>query len=204
MKYIIAIIQPDRLDEVLALLLAKNIQLVTVSNVVGRGRQKGIAEVYRSHKEAGTLLKKVKLEIAVNDNFVEATIDAILTGARTGQIHAQIAVEVLVGEAQTTSDCDQHARGLGACRHVPEPPVVNLLVRHLGGERVVSGDRELAERRELVGADGADYRRGLANSHAGNHHHRSRPQGTDHSQQGIHHRPGAELDAHRPRQPGGD
>lgn len=85
MKYIIAIIQPDRLDEVLALLLAKNIQLVTVSNVVGRGRQKGIAEVYRSHKEAGTLLKKVKLEIAVNDEFVKPAMDAITEGARTGQ-----------------------------------------------------------------------------------------------------------------------
>lgn len=85
MKYIIAIIQPDRLDEVLALLLAKDIQLVTVSNVVGRGRQKGIAEVYRSHKEAGTLLKKVKLEIAVNDEFVKPAMDAITEGARTGQ-----------------------------------------------------------------------------------------------------------------------
>jgi len=85
MKYIIAIIQPDRLDEVLALLLAKDIQLVTVSNVVGRGRQKGIAEVYRSHKEAGTLLKKVKLEIAVNDDYVKPAMDAITEGARTGQ-----------------------------------------------------------------------------------------------------------------------
>lgn len=85
MKYIIAIIQPDRLDEVLALLLAKNIQLVTVSNVVGRGRQKGIAEVYRSHREAGTLLKKVKLEIAVNDEFLKPAMDAIAEGARTGQ-----------------------------------------------------------------------------------------------------------------------
>jgi len=85
MKYIIAIIQPDRLDEVLALLLAKDIQLVTVSNVVGRGRQKGIAEVYRSHKEAGTLLKKVKLEIAVNDDYVRPAMEAITEGARTGQ-----------------------------------------------------------------------------------------------------------------------
>lgn len=85
MKYIIAIIQPDRLDEVLALLLAKDIQLVTVSNVVGRGRQQGIAEVYRSHKEAGTLLKKVKLEIAVNDDFVKPAMEAITEGARTGQ-----------------------------------------------------------------------------------------------------------------------
>ena len=86
MKYVIAMIQPDRLDEVLRLLMEKEIHLVTVSNVVGRGRQKGIAEVYRSHKEAGSLLKKVKLEIAVNDAFVKPTIDAILEGAHTGKV----------------------------------------------------------------------------------------------------------------------
>ena len=86
MKYIIAIIQPDRLDEVLKLLEEKEIHLVTVTSVVGRGRQKGIAEVYRSHKEAGSLLRKVKLEIAVNEAFVQPTIDAIITGARSGNI----------------------------------------------------------------------------------------------------------------------
>ena len=86
MKYIIAILQPDRLDEVLQLLTEKEIHLVTVSNVLGRGRQKGIAEVYRSHKEAGSLLKKVKLEIAVNEPYVQPTIDAITKGGRTGQI----------------------------------------------------------------------------------------------------------------------
>jgi len=86
MKYIIAVIQPDRLEEVLARLEEKEIHLVTVSNVMGRGRQKGIAEVYRSHKEAGSLLSKVKLEIAVNDAFVQATVDAILGGGRTGKI----------------------------------------------------------------------------------------------------------------------
>ena len=86
MKYIIAIIQPDRLDHVLELLDQKEIHLVTVSNVMGRGRQKGIAEVYRSHKEAGSLLRKVKLEIAVNNEFVKPTIDAITSAARTGQI----------------------------------------------------------------------------------------------------------------------
>ena len=85
MKYIIAIIQPDRLDEVLTLLTAKEIHLVTVSNVVGRGRQRGISEVYRSHREAGTLLKKVKLEIGVNDEFVPQAMEAIVKGARTGQ-----------------------------------------------------------------------------------------------------------------------
>jgi nitrogen regulatory protein P-II 2 len=86
MKYIIAIIQPDRVDDVLKRLTDKEIHLVTVTNVLGRGRQKGIAEVYRSHKEAGSLLHKVKLEIAVNDDFVEPTIEAIATGARTGQV----------------------------------------------------------------------------------------------------------------------
>jgi nitrogen regulatory protein P-II 1 len=86
MKYITAVIQPDRCDEVLRLLAEKEIHLVTVSNVVGRGRQKGVAEVYRSHKEQGSLLRKVKLEIAVNEAFVQATIDAIIAGARSGQI----------------------------------------------------------------------------------------------------------------------
>ena len=86
MKYIIAIIQPDRVQDVLAKLEEKEIHLVTVSQVLGRGRQKGIAEVYRSHKEPGNLLKKVKLEIAVNEQFVSATLEAITSGARTGSI----------------------------------------------------------------------------------------------------------------------
>jgi nitrogen regulatory protein P-II 1 len=86
MKYVIAIIQPDRLDPVLDLLEKKEIHLVTVSNVMGRGRQKGISTVYRSHREAGNLLRKVKLEIAVNDAFVNATVGAILKGAYTGEI----------------------------------------------------------------------------------------------------------------------
>ena len=86
MKYIIAIIQPDRLDEVLDALKKKEIHLVTVTSVMGRGRQKGIAEVYRSHKEAGSLLRKTKLEIAVNEEFVKPTIEAITHHARTGHI----------------------------------------------------------------------------------------------------------------------
>jgi len=85
-KYIIAIIQPDKLDEVLEELEKKEIHLVTVSPVMGRGRQKGIAEVYRSHKEAGSLLKKTKVEMAVNDEFVKAAVDAITKGGRTGKV----------------------------------------------------------------------------------------------------------------------
>lgn len=86
MKYIVAIIQPDRLDEVLNNLEKKDIHLVTVSTVLGRGRQKGISTVYRSHKEAGSLLKKVKIEIAVNEEFVKSAVEAITKGARTGNI----------------------------------------------------------------------------------------------------------------------
>jgi nitrogen regulatory protein P-II 2 len=86
MKYIVAIIQPDRLDPVLDALTEREIHLVSVSNIMGRGRQKGTAEVYRSHKEAGSLLKKVKLEIAVNEAFVKPTIEAITEAGRTGQI----------------------------------------------------------------------------------------------------------------------
>jgi nitrogen regulatory protein P-II 1 len=86
MKFIIAIIQPDRLDEVLDNLERAEIHLVTVTQVMGRGRQKGISTVYRSHKEAGSLLRKIKLEVAVNDDFVKPAIEAITKGGRTGNI----------------------------------------------------------------------------------------------------------------------
>ncbi len=86
MKYIIAVIQPHKLDEVMRMLEEVEVNLVTVSNVLGRGRQKGVTEVYRGAKEAGSLLKKIKLEIAVNEDFVEPTIQAIIKGARTGDI----------------------------------------------------------------------------------------------------------------------
>jgi nitrogen regulatory protein P-II 1 len=85
-KYIVAIIQPDRLDEVVEALTEAEINLMTVSDVMGRGRQKGVAEVYRSHVEPGGLLRKVKVEIAVNDAFLGAAMDAIVKGARTGNI----------------------------------------------------------------------------------------------------------------------
>jgi nitrogen regulatory protein P-II 2 len=85
MKLIIAIIQPHKLEEVKEELYKADVNLVTVSEVLGHGRQKGIAEVYRGFKETGNLLRKIRLEIAVNDNFVEATVKAITKGARTGE-----------------------------------------------------------------------------------------------------------------------
>lgn len=86
MKYIIAIIQPDKLMEVKNELTNVEVHLMTVSEVLGKGRQKGHCEVYRGVKEAGNLLKKTKLEIAVNEEFVEPAIEAIIKGAHTGKI----------------------------------------------------------------------------------------------------------------------
>ena len=85
MKYIIAIIQPHKLEAVKAELYKAEVNLITVNEVLGHGRQMGITEVYRGVKETGNLLRKVRLEIAVNDNFVEPTIKAIVRGARTGE-----------------------------------------------------------------------------------------------------------------------
>ena len=85
MKLVIAIIQPHRLEEVKAELYKAEVNLITVSEVLGHGRQKGITEVYRGIKETGNLLRKIRLEIAVNDNFVEPTVKALVKGARTGE-----------------------------------------------------------------------------------------------------------------------
>ncbi len=85
MKLIIAIIQPHKLEEVKEQLYKAEINLITVSEVLGHGRQKGVTEFYRGAKETGNLLKKIRLEIAVNDNFVEPTVKAIIKGAKTGE-----------------------------------------------------------------------------------------------------------------------
>ena len=86
MKLIIAIIQPYRLEEVKKALYDADVHLITVSEVLGHGRQKGVDEFYRGAKETGNLLRKIRLEIAVNENFVKPTIEAIIKGARTGKI----------------------------------------------------------------------------------------------------------------------
>ena len=86
MKLVIAIIQAHKLDAVLKALDEKEIYLKTVSNVLGCGRQKGRSEMYRGVREAGNLLKKVRLEIGVNDAYLPQTIEAITSAAQTGQI----------------------------------------------------------------------------------------------------------------------
>ena len=86
MKLIIAIIRPDRLEAVKQALYKRDVNLITVCEVLGHGRQMGVTEVYRGVKELGNLLRKVEIQIAVNDDFVEPTIEAIVKGGKTGEM----------------------------------------------------------------------------------------------------------------------
>ena len=84
MKYIIAVVQPSRLEAVKEALSNVEVFRLTVSDAQGLGRQKGHTEIYRGHEYKVNLVPKVRLEIAVNDEFVEQTIEAVVRGARTG------------------------------------------------------------------------------------------------------------------------
>ena len=86
MKLIIAYIQPEQLNEVKQALYEKEVYKMSVTNAMGCGQQKGYHETYRGADIEVNLLKKVRMEIAVNTEFVEPTIDAIVKGARTGNI----------------------------------------------------------------------------------------------------------------------
>jgi nitrogen regulatory protein P-II 2 len=84
MKLIIAIIQPSRLEAVKAALTEVEVFRLTVMDVQGFGRQKGHTEMFRGHEFSVNLLRKVQLQIAVNEDFVEPTIQAIIRGGRSG------------------------------------------------------------------------------------------------------------------------
>jgi nitrogen regulatory protein P-II 1 len=86
MKIVIAVIKPDRLEALKQELYKADVNLITVSEVLGHGRQMGVTEVYCGVREMGNLLRKIQLVIAVNDNFVEPTIKAIIKGGKTGEI----------------------------------------------------------------------------------------------------------------------
>jgi nitrogen regulatory protein P-II 2 len=86
MKLIIAIIRPEKLEEVQDALDAKQVHLMTATDVRGCGSQRGYAESFRGNKGVIRLLSKVKLEIAVNEDYVQPTVDAIMKTARTGRI----------------------------------------------------------------------------------------------------------------------
>lgn len=86
MKLIIAMIQPHKLPDVKQALYDAEVYKMTVTNALGCGQQKGFTETYRGVIQEVNLLKKIRLEIAVNNDFVQPTIDAIIKGAKTGKI----------------------------------------------------------------------------------------------------------------------
>jgi nitrogen regulatory protein P-II 1 len=86
MKLVIAYIQPHKLQDVKKALYEAEVFKMSVTNALGCGEQQGYSESYRGIKFEVNLLKKVRLEIAVNEDFVQKTVDAIVKGARTGDI----------------------------------------------------------------------------------------------------------------------
>ncbi len=86
MKLIIAMIQPSKLEDVKQELFKAKVHKMTVTAVLGCGQQLGYTETYRGAITDINLLKKTRIEIAVNEDFVKPTIDAIIRGAKTGNI----------------------------------------------------------------------------------------------------------------------
>jgi nitrogen regulatory protein P-II 2 len=86
MKLIIAYVQPHKLSDVKRALYKAEVFKMSVTNSLGCGQQKGYHESYRGVDIEVNLLKKIRLEIAVNDDFVDRTVAAIIKGAKTGQI----------------------------------------------------------------------------------------------------------------------
>ena len=86
MKMITAYIQPHKLNDVKQALLEADIGKMSVTNALGCGAQRGYEESFRGVKFEVNLLKKLKIEIAVNDDYVDKTVESIIAGAQTGQI----------------------------------------------------------------------------------------------------------------------
>ena len=86
MKLIVAMIQPHKLPDVKQALYDADVFKMTVTNALGCGQQKGFTETYRGVVHEINLLKKIRLEIAVNDDFVKPTVNAVIRGAKTGKI----------------------------------------------------------------------------------------------------------------------
>ena len=114
MKLVIAIIQPTKLSAVREALEKIEVTRMTACDAQGFGRQRGRTEMYRGHEYATTLLRKVALEIIVNDDFLERTLDTLINAARTGPEGTIGDGKIFVVPAdQAVQICDG-ARGPGA------------------------------------------------------------------------------------------
>jgi nitrogen regulatory protein P-II 2 len=86
MKMITAVIKPFKLDDVREALSSVGVQGITVTEVKGFGRQKGHTELYRGAEYVVDFLPKIRLEIAVEDNRLDAIIETLMKAASTGKI----------------------------------------------------------------------------------------------------------------------
>jgi len=114
MKLIVAIIRPEKLEDVQKALAERDVYLMTVTDVRGCGRQRGYTEVYRGQEVQVRLLPKLKLEIAVSEPFVEAAIEAIVHSARTGESGAVGDGKIFVLELNDTIRIRTGERGAEA------------------------------------------------------------------------------------------
>ena len=111
MKIVMAIIKPFKLDEVRDALTAIGVQGLTVTEVKGYGRQKGHTEIYRGTEYAVSFLPKIKIEVAVRSDQLDAVVETIATAAKTGQIgdgkifviNLDHAVRIRTGEADAAA-----------------------------------------------------------------------------------------------------
>ena len=113
MKLVIALIQPHKLDDVKKALFDADVHKMTVTNALGCGQQKGYTETYRGVIHEVNLLKKVRLEIAVNEDYVEPTIKAIIKGARSGKIGDGKIFVLELGECIRIRTGDEGKKAIG-------------------------------------------------------------------------------------------
>ena len=114
MKLVIAIIQPTKLSAVREALEKIEVARLTVCDAQGFGRQRGRTEMYRGHEYTTTLLRKVVLEIIVNDDFLERTLETLINAARTGPEGTIGDGKIFVVPADQTIQICDGARGPGA------------------------------------------------------------------------------------------
>ena len=113
MKLVIAVIQPTKLNAVREALEKIEVERLTICDAQGFGRQRGRTEMFRGHEYTTRLLRKVVLEIIVNDDFLDRTVETIISTARTG-------AEGTIGDGKISSfpptghQIDDGARGPGA------------------------------------------------------------------------------------------
>ena len=86
MKLIVAYIQPDKLNEIKKILYSKDISRFSVIDAFGHSEEEGVHESYRGVEMEIDLVKKIRLEIAVNDDYVEPTVQSIINGGKTGTL----------------------------------------------------------------------------------------------------------------------